>query len=333
MESNFYYLNFIIIFVINIFFYLNRNIIYKYFNLVDKPDGKLKIHKSKIFAIGGLIFFITIISYFLLSFLNESSFSQYTGSSYFEKTALLFGIMGMFFLGFYDDKYNLDYQVKIILSSLIMYICLSIDESLIITKLEFTFVDKILYLRELDKFITILFILLFINALNLFDGLDLQSGSYIFILVSIFSFYFKINFFIFLLIPSIIFLYLNFKKEIFLGDSGSLLLGFIFSYFLIKLYNFTSIKSDQLFILMMVPGIDMMRLFFLRIIRGKNPFKGDRNHIHHILLSKFGFLKTLLLTQSLIILSIFSLLIMKIPSLIIIFFTLMIYFFLIYKNK
>ena len=52
---------------------------------------------------------------------------------------------------------------------------------------------------------------------------------------------------------------------------------------------------------MMIPGIDMMRLFFLRIIGGKNPFKGDRSHIHHILLSKYNHLKTVILIQSLII--------------------------------
>jgi UDP-GlcNAc:undecaprenyl-phosphate GlcNAc-1-phosphate transferase len=42
----------------------------------------------------------------------------------------------------------------------------------------------------------------------------------------------------------------------------------------------------------MIPGLDFIRIFFERLIRGKHPFLGDKNHIHHLLLKKIGFVKT-----------------------------------------
>ena len=51
---------------------------------------------------------------------------------------------------------------------------------------------------------------------------------------------------------------------------------------------------------MLIPGIDMMRLFIFRLINNKNPFQPDKDHIHHLLLKKYGFTKTFLYIQSLI---------------------------------
>ena len=55
---------------------------------------------------------------------------------------------------------------------------------------------------------------------------------------------------------------------------------------------------------MCIPGLDMFRLFVERILKNKNPFKGDNNHLHHILLKNLGFFKTTVLIQLLILISI-----------------------------
>ena len=52
---------------------------------------------------------------------------------------------------------------------------------------------------------------------------------------------------------------------------------------------------------MILPGIELMRLFITRIIKKKNPFSADRNHLHHYLLKKFNLLNTTIITQSMII--------------------------------
>ena len=81
-----------------------------------------------------------------------------------------------------------------------------------------------------------------------------------------------------------------------MGDSGVFLCSFVLAYFMVKNYNINIIDySDKIFILMMVPGIDMFRLFMFRILNKKNPFKPDNSHIHHILLRKFTYLQTILI--------------------------------------
>ena len=91
-----------------------------------------------------------------------------------------------------------------------------------------------------------------------------------------------------------------------MGDSGVYLFSFILSFIIIKQYNFNDAwTADFIFILMMVPGIDMLRLFVLRIYNKKNPFRADKKHIHHFLLDKFSYKKTILILNGFIILPIY----------------------------
>ena len=93
------------------------------------------------------------------------------------------------------------------------------------------------------------------------------------------------------IIANIVFLYLNFKNKIYLGDNGVFINSFIISYFIIKSYNYnieSALKSDEILLLFLIPALDLIRLFISRIMNLKNPFSGDRNHIHHLLLNKLG---------------------------------------------
>ena len=87
------------------------------------------------------------------------------------------------------------------------------------------------------------------------------------------------------------FLFYNFlKPRIFMGDGGSLPVGYLLAFSLTQL-KFSGPKlEDQMdlaltaFSLMSLPLFDMARVFFIRLQKRKNPFKGDRNHLHHLLL-------------------------------------------------
>ena len=88
----------------------------------------------------------------------------------------------------------------------------------------------------------------------MFDGINLQSSMYsILIFICIYLIYSDL-FFIKLLIISLIgFSYLNYKNKSFLGDSGTLLLGFVISYIFIKLYNYEFINyADEIVIFMII---------------------------------------------------------------------------------
>jgi UDP-GlcNAc:undecaprenyl-phosphate GlcNAc-1-phosphate transferase len=121
--------------------------------------------------------------------------------------------------------------------------------------------------------------------------------------------------------------YLNSKNKIFMGDSGTLFLGCIISLIIIANYNkLNFIKADEIFLIMLVPGIDMFRLFLQRIICKKNPFLGDREHLHHYLLGFFGYRWAIILILSISILP--SMLSFFIDSVIIIIFFINLYLFL-----
>ena len=114
----------------------------------------------------------------------------------------------------------------------------------------------------------------------------------------------------FRLLGLITYLILNFNNRVFLGDSGSIILSYVISYFFIKSYNYEmSFYADQIFLIMLIPGIDLFRVAILRILSGKNPLKADRMHLHHLLAHFFSFEKTiiiiLLLISTPIILNIF----------------------------
>jgi UDP-GlcNAc:undecaprenyl-phosphate GlcNAc-1-phosphate transferase len=73
-----------------------------------------------------------------------------------------------------------------------------------------------------------------------------------------------------------------------MGDGGVYLLSYVISYIFIKSYNKNLFVADEIFFIMLLPGLDMLRVFLLRLINGKNPFKPDRTHLHHLLLNYFS---------------------------------------------
>ena len=82
---------------------------------------------------------------------------------------------------------------------------------------------------------------------------------------------------------------LNFQNKVFLGDGGSYLISSIIGCSFIYQYKYFEnfFYGDEVFIILLIPSIDMFRLFLVRSINGKNPFKGDLNHIHHIINNRF----------------------------------------------
>ena len=131
----------------------------------------------------------------------------------------------------------------------------------------------------------------------MFDGINLQVGAYTFFIF--FIFFFKgifINISIIIMIGLTFFLILNNRNKIYMGDSGVFLLAYVISYIIIKSYNYNyAFYADEIIAIMLLPGIDMFRLFLIRLMRGSNPFKADMNHIHHLLSRFFNVKKSFLI--------------------------------------
>jgi hypothetical protein len=137
----------------------------------------------------------------------------------------------------------------------------------------------------------------------MYDGINLQSGPYFFGVYSYFLYQFGFNsFFLMILIVLSIFCLLNAKGKIFFGNSGVYLISFITSYIMIKQYNnFSLISIEEIFLIMCIPGYDMLRLFFSRLYQMRSPFSSDSNHIHHIILRKVKFIWTYFIIQIILI--------------------------------
>ena len=124
----------------------------------------------------------------------------------------------------------------------------------------------------------------------MFDGINGQSGCYSLIILSFLYVKNPNTFVIFLFLSILFFLYLNFKNKTFLGDNGSYLLSYLLSCLIIKNYNLkeVSLTVEEIMILMIYPGLDLIRLFITRSFNGKHPFFPDDNHIHHVILRKIN---------------------------------------------
>lgn len=325
-----FYLYFFLL-CLNILFFLKYNSISSYLNLVDVPNKKNLVQKKRGYPIGGLIIYLNIFFIFFTSLIFNQNFFYL--SKY--ELVIFFSVVSMLFLlGILDDLFNIKPIKKLMILSVIFFILL-FDEALTIKKLSFVFFEKKLDLMYFSKIITIFFLLAFINAFNMFDGINGQSAIYSVLIYLFLLFYSEGSEFLYIfLIFLVIFFYFNIKKNIFLGNAGSLILPFIFSYFSIKYYNTGIIQySEQIYIVMCIPGLDMLRLFIERISSQKNPFYKDQNHLHHLIFKKMGLFKTNLIIQSsiifLIIISFYFLKTAVILSIILYLFI----FFIFYKNN
>ena len=317
--------------ILNIIFFLvvlNLTILFffdyliKLINTYDLPDNKRKIHSKPIPLIGGYIFLSNIILFLILKKWTISLLEM----------QIILCASTFLFIGILDDKFNLSPYSKFIALVTVLLVFFNFTDNVIIENL-LVYGHIVKFGKSLGLFFSILCVLLFVNAFNLFDGINLQSslyGAYILLYLFLKNSYFEIV--LILIIPLILIIYLNGKNKIFMGDSGTLFLGSIISLILIANHNeFKSFKVDEIFLLMFLPGVDMLRLFSQRILSGKNPFLGDREHLHHYLLSIYNYKYTIF---SIILISVLpSLLNLFIKSQYVIIFFILFYFSLIYFLK
>lgn len=294
---------YIIFFIfINLLLIANYSFLTKVYRINDFPDSKRKFHKIPTPLLGGLIIYINFFLFFIIGLFDNSVINKFL----FDETLdyyLFFLIASFFFLlGAIDDKHRINANLKLLFMGLLVFVAIFFDDKLVIQELRFSFYSENLNLKKFSLFFSILCFLLFINSLNMLDGINGQVGTYSVILLSILLLKLQFTLLISVFILSIIFfLYLNFKNKSFLGDSGTLFLGYVISYFFIKAYNANIINySEEIFLIMSITGFELLRLAVLRMLKKKHPFSPDRNHIHHIFIKKISFIKTFVLIQLLL---------------------------------
>lgn len=259
--------------------------------LYDIPDER-KLHNHSIASLGGIGIFLAVV----FSCLVSIDFQYHSEFQYF-----LAAMFIMFFIGLKDDIIELSafkkFVAQIVAASLVIYLGNIRIESLY----------GIFGVYEMEPMygipLTYIVIILIINAYNLIDGIDGLAGGLGLMATMLLGTYF---YFVDLMPYAILsfsmsaalmaFLIFNVQPaRIFMGDSGALLLGLVLSILTLKFINVASNPLAAVHLasaasigvtILLIPLVDTIRVFSIRILHGQSPFTPDRNHIHHILLDK-----------------------------------------------
>ena len=257
-------------------------------NLLDHPN-KRKIHTNATAYTGGFaISIILIFSIFLFTVSDKNL-------NIILSIAFLISIIGLI-----DDKYNLDVSSKLSLQ-IIPIFYLVVFENLALQQIG----DYNYFKVELGSFVipfTLMCVLLLINAFNYFDGIDGTLGfTSISVLIILYFLIPNQNFQLFLiliLIPLAIFLCFNFSlfklPKLFLGDSGSLLIGFVIAFALIYLANQNLTHPILLAWSVVIFVYEFLSINLIRLKNKKDPLKAGQDHLHHLL---FNNTKSIFLTN------------------------------------
>ncbi len=291
-----YYFFHIVLILYSIIIYKYREKISISLKLMDFPDNLRKSHLQPTPCVGGIIIF----PYFVISIFSMNNLSIL-------KTKLLliwlFLFASFFFIGLLDDRYNLSAKTKTFILTLILFITVPLDKSLLIQSVDLKDIKLFISLNEGALFFTIFCIYFLYNALNFsdgFNGISISISIYFFILLltlnqSLNIIYLSSIFcLILVLIP-------NLLNRIFIGNSGVSLLSIVLSILFIENYNNEKIYFDEIILVFFLPTLDAARITIERIINGRSPFESDRNHFHHLLIKifdkKYIFIIYLLITM------------------------------------
>lgn len=257
--------------------------------LFDEPDER-KVHKNVIPTLGGL----GIFAGFIIATLMGVPSGITSELQYFAAAATV-----IFFLGVKDDILVLSASKKFIGQLIAAGIIIKFGGIQISNFHGFLGIYEIPHITGI--IISLFTIIVITNSFNLIDGVDGLAGSLGLLTTLVFGTYFfyagQLTFAVmaFALAGSIIaFLIYNFSPaKIFMGDTGSLLLGLINSILVIKFINIAGNPASNFpieaapaigFAILMIPLFDTLRVFGLRILDRRSPFSPDRTHVHHFLL-------------------------------------------------
>ena len=258
-----------------------------------------KIIKEPRPRLGGVGIFIGFLTsfyflFFLIYLLKDTQYQIYVDFSSFQIMLYICSIIFFFLLGLYDDFKGLKaYQklsVELVIATILFFIGFKIE---LVT---LPFMEESINVGILSYPLSILWFIGISNAINLIDGLDGLAGGVIAIVSVTIIIICILNRLIF---PAIIisallggitgFLPYNvFPSKILMGDSGSLFAGTILATLSLKTTHKAPLGVALMIpiIFLAIPVMDTVLSFFRRLVSGRNPLKGDNDHIHHRLMKK-----------------------------------------------
>lgn len=285
--------------------FLNKiSLNFKNFSKQENTINQKRLSSLKVPTYGGISMSLA----FLVS-------TRLLGKVDFEIMQIAFYAVLITIIGLLDDRYNLNWKIKLVLQ----LVAISTPIYLLNIYLNIEQLIGINLNNILNLFTTVLWILLIVNSLNFLDNMDglaATTATMIAISLGILSYItnqYKLTDISIVLVASMLgFLYFNFPKaKLYMGDSGSLFLGYCLGFISILFSWNNNIESSWIFqiqpviLFFTIPLLDLMTVMISRIKDGKSPMTGGTDHISHRLLKK-GYTSS----QVLIIFGFFSLIIL-----------------------
>lgn len=260
--------------------------------LMDMPNERSS-HSQKTPTLGGIAFYVSLmISLFFIRDFDLKNISIH----------IVAGLSILFFIGLKDDLVTVRPITKIlgqVIATLILFYSVGIN---IIS------FDGFLSIYEIPAWFAVLFgcflVLSIVNSYNLIDGINGSASmvgivifgcfAYIFYVVDL-PYYFLVSVLCVGFLMAFLRYNLSRKKKIFMGDTGSMIVGFMIGLLALRYFSLTPYElwqadinpTSKFFVLIaiiFVPFIDTTRVFLSRIVRHGKPFKADRSHVHHVMI-------------------------------------------------
>ena len=258
-----------------------------------EPFEERKVHTKVVPPLGGVAIFLG----FTLSTIVSTDGYSFDALKYIIASVIL-----MFFIGLKDDLIAISAKKKFVVQVFAAVLLVTLGGVQITTIHGMFGIEEIHHFTGL--FLTLFIMLALVNAYNLVDGIDgLASGLAILAAVVFGSWFWltghvQFSVMSFALAGSLsgFFLYNVFgdKNKLFMGDTGSLVIGLVISTLVVKFNEFNAVKSIPFavgaapsvsFAIVIVPLIDTLRVITIRLLEKRSPFSPDKNHVHHRLLS------------------------------------------------
>ena len=299
---------FILAILIFVFGYLITTNLIKFSvkNNIHKKIRSRDVHKLSVPNIGGVAIFSSVVFGLILIFSFKLFFYQEIVFLYFREDSvsnllyLLPSMTFVFFIGIIDDIYDISFKYKFITQLIVAFVLVFLSDVYVES---FYGVFGLYQFHELSlRLFSMILVIFIINSYNFIDGAD-TLAALVGIIISCFLCYIFYNnsyFFDFILSFFICFSLVSFlpfnnsPAKIFMGDSGSLFIGFLLSYLALKACNLpinNQYNINPVFVLSILSyqSIDTLRVFLIRLKNNKSPFIADKNHLHHFLIkNKFN---------------------------------------------
>jgi len=290
--------------------------------LFDSPTEERKIHKRSVPTIGGIIIYAgTLFAYSLWFTIEDGTLYEKIFRSVTEFKLIVATSLILFFVGVKDDIIGTA-PVKKLFAHIVVALILVLMGDIRITSLHGIFGVYDIPIWG-SVFLSIFTYVVVVNAFNLIDGVDGLAAGVGFLSCCAFGtwFIFANEFpyaaLAFSLAGALLgFLIFNFSPaKIFMGDSGSLVIGMFVCVLAIRMIEYPIQLLDSFWVhiskpvfavaALIYPLLDTLRVFIIRALKGQSPFMADRNHLHHKLIDcNYTHRKTVIIIYSFTVLTI-----------------------------